>query len=399
VITELRVGHYKSYSQEAVIPFRRITVLLGKNNSGKTAMARLPLALLKAASRRNRKGEPFPLTTRGLSYASTAQELVTGQVPHASFTLGLTSDTSDLRFHLDFEIQLRQSLVSGVTSFVSRFSAKPFLTEVSWIREASSRVEYDSPNINGFDGIFPNYIDPKHQSIVDQLRVACERDLSSLLHLGSLRTPVAPVYENRRAEVPEDAQGREAPYLLNQDAELLARASEWYATHLGGPTISIEREAAAFRILLNEARNTHNLTQAGQGYQQVLPVITYLAGVSLRKIDHRILVIEEPELHLHPAAHAPISDLLVDTTLSNPDAQVIVETHSENLLLRLRKHVATGRILPADVSLLWFEHTDHHGTAVHEIPINEDGSVSNWPTGVFSEGLDEIRAIARERRP
>jgi predicted ATPase len=109
------------------------------------------------------------------------------------------------------------------------------------------------------------------------------------------------------------------------------------------------------------------------------------------------LVVEEPELHLHPAVHGALADLMVDAVVDAEQTQVIAETHSENLLLRLRRHVANGKLNPNDVGLLWFEHTGA-GTRIRPIDVASDGSVSDWPKGVFSEDLGEVRAIAQANR-
>lgn len=63
-------------------------------------------------------------------------------------------------------------------------------------------------------------------------------------------------------------------------------------------------------------------------------------------------------------------------------------------MLRLRYHVAKGHLRTDDVNLLWFEQRAG-ATEVHEILIKEDGSVTDWPSGVFAEDLEEVRAIAR----
>jgi len=173
--------------------------------------------------------------------------------------------------------------------------------------------------------------------------------------------------------------------------------SAWYEANLGGVAVDVEREASAFRLILDEAAARHNLTQSGQGFQQVLPVVTYLCGQRRAAFRPKLLVVEEPELHLHPAAHAALADLMVDAVVGADRTQVIAETHSENLLLRLRRHVADGKLNPGDVGLLWFEHTEA-GTRIRPIDVASDGSVSDWPKGVFSEDLGEVRAIARANR-
>jgi predicted ATPase len=395
----MRCSYYKSFPEATVIPLRRITILLGKNNSGKTAIARLPLAFLNAASRRNRAGDPIPLSARGVRLASAVQEIVTKQTPHASFQLGISLKGYSNPISINLEVQLRQTLAFGTTSFVSKFESPTLTRVIEWTREArpGSSIKYNDREVDSFDGIYPVYGNSRLQAPIDELRQALEQEFAGLLHLSSIRAPLATVYENRRSDLLEDARGEEVPFLLNQDPDLLSAVSAWYEANLGGVAVDVEREASAFRLILDEPAARHNLTQSGQGFQQVLPVITYLCGQRQAAFRHKLLVVEEPELHLHPAVHGALADLMVDAVVDAEQTQVIAETHSENLLLRLRRHVADGKLNPDNMGLLWFEHTEA-GTRIRPIDVAPDGSVSDWPKGVFSEDLGEIRAIAQANR-
>ncbi len=212
---------------------------------------------------------------------------------------------------------------------------------------------------------------------MDKLRQDFEHEFAELLHLTSIRAPLATVYENRRSDLPEDACGEEVPFLLNQDPDLLSMVSAWYEANLGGVAVDVEREASAFRLILDEAAARHNLTQSGQGFQQVLPVVTYLC--------------DSGELHLGPnfwwlksrTTSAPRGTRCScrshgRAVVGADRTQVIAETHSENLLLLLRRHVADVKLNPGDVGLLWFEHTEA-GTRIRPIDVASDGSVSDWP--------------------
>ncbi len=270
---------------------------------------------------------------------------------------------------------------------------------VNWSRDLESDdVRYTNGSVLAFDGILPRYsADPTSQARVDQLRRASAEALDEFVHLTSLRRPLRSVYENRSSDGEADPTGADVPYVLNQSDALLDAVAEWYDRHLG-TRIEIEAEAAAFRLMAARADGTtHNLVRVGQGIQQVLPVVTHLCAIRLG-LGTRFIVIEEPELNLHPAAHPELADLVLEARRADSRAQVLVETHSENFVLRLRYHVAAGQLDPDEVNLLWFQ-DDGGATTVEEIRINADGSVSDWPSGVFSEDLAEARSIARVSRP
>jgi hypothetical protein len=96
-----------------------------------------------------------------------------------------------------------------------------------------------------------------------------------------------------------------------------------------------------------------NLSDTDDGMQLLLPVVVQQLLYPLRKDSSFIDLVEEPELHLHPAAHAPLADLFLQTAQSD-QGQVIVETHSENFLLRIRRRIAEGAD-PNLVALYWIE--------------------------------------------
>jgi hypothetical protein len=291
---------------------------------------------------------------------------------------------------------LQQSLEEEAPAFVSRFKATPKLAEIAWRRDASlpDKIVYDA-DITGFEGLLPRYNDsPADQVAVMALRMEAEATLNQLIHLTSIRAPLLGVYENRPPGNYLRPTGDEAPYLLNESPRLLEAVSDWYATNLDVKGLSVQAEAAAFRMTVGSSRSDHNLARAGQGIQQVLPVVTYLKAMVADVIDAGTMVVEEPELHLHPSAHGALADLAVDAVKARPTAQVIIETHSENLLLRLRRRVATGELSPDDVNFVWFDQVGG-GTQIKEILIRRDGTVTDWPSGVFAEDLDEVRAIAR----
>jgi len=79
------------------------------------------------------------------------------------------------------------------------------------------------------------------------------------------------------------------------------------------------------------------------------------------------------------------------------NACFIIETHSENFVLRLRRRIAEG-LDPARVKLYWINDDTRPGSQVDEILIHENGDVSNWPSSVFSEDFEEVRKIREAQR-
>ncbi len=150
------------------------------------------------------------------------------------------------------------------------------------------------------------------------------------------------------------------------------------------------------RLLIHdEARNIELVPQdIGVGISQVLPVVV----ASLHQ-KTGMLVVEQPELHTHPAIQVALGDLFIEQTRLRPDLTFILETHSEHLMLRfLRRIRETGEqeapgnlsLSPAELSIYFVEQGEN-GITCTPIRVDEDGDfVDRWPKGFFAERAKEL---------
>jgi len=136
------------------------------------------------------------------------------------------------------------------------------------------------------------------------------------------------------------------------------------------------------------------IAQAGQGLSHVLPVVVQVMTAS--EAGSGVDIIEHPEAELHPRAHAAVADLIL-ANLPGPSRPVLVETHSEVFILRIRRMIAEGRCAPDDVAIYWID-AGEDGAEPKRINITVDGEVEGWPEGVFLEDYEEILAIRRAAR-
>jgi predicted ATPase len=132
-------------------------------------------------------------------------------------------------------------------------------------------------------------------------------------------------------------------------------------------------------------------SDVGVGISQLMPLV--IASLTRQK---GLVACEQPELHVHPRIQVAIGDLL---TQANDKASFLIETHSEHLILRLRKRVrqTTDEELPAglkpvdkdDISIVYLEPSEN-GVTARRIKLDEDGEfMSKWPQGFFSERREE----------
>jgi len=155
------------------------------------------------------------------------------------------------------------------------------------------------------------------------------------------------------------------------------------ARELGKPGCELKVELAG-----SEAR--HDLTQVGAGVGRVLPVLVMCL---LAEVDST-LVLEQPELHLHPKAQTLLGDFLLSVALCGK--QCLLETHSEYLIDRLRLRIASaeGEDL-ADIAKIFFVEKSGSDSVFREVTINEYGAIVDWPEGLFDQSQHEAEAILR----
>ena len=135
-----------------------------------------------------------------------------------------------------------------------------------------------------------------------------------------------------------------------------------------------------------------NIADAGFGISQILPIL--VAGYFVS--SNSTFIIEEPEIHLHPKAQSEIGTFVRNVSKNN--VQVFIETHSEHLLLRLQRHIASGDLRPEDVNVFYVYSEKRAKAKIEElIPIGLDGYfIQAWPQGFFPERLIEAEQIAKQ---
>jgi len=133
------------------------------------------------------------------------------------------------------------------------------------------------------------------------------------------------------------------------------------------------------------------LTDVGFGVSQVLPVVTLLLYVP----EGSTVILEQPEIHLHPLAQANLADVIIYAA-QRRRVQVIVESHSEHLLLRLQRRIAEQQLSAKDVKV-YFSDAPNGVSRLTELELDLFGNIQNWPDKFMGDAFGETAAAERAR--
>lgn len=225
-------------------------------------------------------------------------------------------------------------------------------------------------------------------------------------YLEPLRATAQRYYRSQELSVDEvDSKGANIAMLLYSMATFeLEQFNSWIGEYLG-IRIAARRDGGHISLKVrNESDSVEtNLADVGFGLSQVLPIATQIWTSTSTFRNRRMnpgsvptcFVVEQPELHLHPAFQARIADLFVGAVqrkdnLFKGGLRIIAETHSSSLINRLGELVAEGKIDKSLVQVILFDQTtSSSGVEIRIAEFDEEGILRNWPMGFFSSGLAE----------
>jgi predicted ATPase len=138
--------------------------------------------------------------------------------------------------------------------------------------------------------------------------------------------------------------------------------------------------------------NHYRPTNVGFGISYVLPIIV----AALSAEPGTMLLVENPEAHLHPRGQRKIAELLARAATNG--VQIVVETHSDHFLNGLRLSAHSGNVPPENIQLHYFEReqTEYAIRAKVRSPkIDRNGRIDFWPDGFFDESEKALRELLR----
>lgn len=388
MIKNIRFSYYKIFKNEQTLSLKPVTVIFGKNNSGKSAILKIPSILQSAIN--SQSAEVFAPTKNGL-HIEDMRSLVYRRGHRAvSFFFEDNKKNS-----LEFSFFVNEE---NGHSKIERWTAQNKDDKIG-LEPGEDDELHDLVTKNPVPGVYFNGITPSHdkyklfaQQIINTLRFNID-------YIGAFRwLPPYAFLQSNTFKSCEENDGRINYQFLIDDSktvnqELLKNVSKWYENNFNGWKIKVNRDRnPVYSIEIEQADKLNiNITDAGVGIAQSLPIVT---RASRTCEEPTIIVLEEPETHLHPAAHGNLAELIALSTKNDYNKSYLVETHSINFILRLRRLIAEEKLSVDDVALYSVEFDENECCSkLVSVEINEDGSVNYWPEGVFEETLAESIAI------
>jgi hypothetical protein len=206
----------------------------------------------------------------------------------------------------------------------------------------------------------------------------------SLVALDQLQAPLEEGLERLQEEGLDMEHEAESDYTAGGSWPVIKDVEVAAIELLNGVEAS-EADRLRELVLVDQRTNTivtHR--DVGIGISQVLPVLVMAYGSR-----DKLLAMEQPEIHLHPALQAELGDVFIESALGERNNTFILETHSEHLILRLMRRIREGKISPDDVGVVFVEPLAR-GSRFIELRIDEEGDfIDEWPGGFFEESFHE----------
>jgi predicted ATPase len=247
------------------------------------------------------------------------------------------------------------------------------------------------------------------RSLTHRMALAIQRQFGELAYLGPMRVIPDRLYL-ATGEAPEDVglMGEMTFEALwstqsghRRPTELLRWVNKWMANLDIAARVRLVRLAGSnyYSLVITDSKtNTEiNLVDTGFGASQVLPIIVQ----GLYGPKDRTLLLEQPEIHLHPRGQSVLADCLLDMVKSG--LSLIVETHSEHIINRVQRRIAEGEFKCGNVAIHYFQRTKE-GSQIVPLELNEYGQFEDHgiPAGFFDEQYLEtvelFKAISARKR-
>lgn len=375
MIEKITFEGYKGFKNSNELDIKPMTVLIGKNSSGKSAIAKLPTIIEESLSTTSKN--PILHTVKGIELGAEFRDLLYGR---------------DIQGELKFKIQNSENESIDVQINNSPTNNSPIITKWEYLQADGTKIYIDPSKIKDatFEGILPTDI--------EDLKFKFKFETN---YLGPFRlNPPRNFYLHGATEFKRIGNKGENAYQIlansfNSNDDLVNEVGNWYFDNFDGWRLKLTKNDPYYEVKIVKdsfgAESEVNIVDVGQGMSQALPIIVK----ALMKSKPSLVIIEQPELHLHPAAHGNLAELLVKS-IEDTKNRFLIETHSENFILRLRRMVAEERLDIENLVIYSVEYDlENKCSFLKRINVDKNGEVDYWPKDIFKESFEEVKALRK----
>lgn len=361
MINKVLFSNYKAFTTDEhgelnCLELRPITLLLGKNSSGKSSL----IKLLEMISR-SFDGERAKSIENSPALFHNKQ----GGTP---IHLELINEVDKVNFTVEYVRTNGQT-----TPITIKINEIEILTKPN--------LEIGNPPLAQF---------------VKQTNFSIDSFRFSMQHIGPWRKGlVSSIFDPKKCDDVDPA------YIAlldsyKQNTDLYKNVQKWMGSaEMENQPIHISNvpETELYRFEINRNDVNIGIDDVGTGVSQVLPIIVQ----SFNPNGADVVAIEQPVLHLHPAVHAAVARRLAESA-KQLNRCYVIESHSLNFLLGLRLAVASHNVnfTPNDIVIYFLDTNNNNCSQLVKITIDNNGQLSYWPYGVFGEHADLTRDLIKQ---
>lgn len=369
MIKTIGLKGFKCFNNEVKIPLKPVTIMYGKNGRGKSTVSQSLLLLGQSMKKMNSLNQL--IINDGFINQGYFDELINKDGNGKSFEIFI-EDSNNNNIAVSFEAvdkypqigALISQKVNGKETFESMSGSGDGSSSMDGNAEFSSGVTSDNAILQGLKDAI--YISADRNGPVNEVQNV----------LPQTDVYLSPVGQNLINVIAE--QGPDFIQKLQQNLSKI----------LSGASISINVNQDKIELGLNSNNGgaTMRPINVGFGYSYVLPVIV---AAMLAK-PGSIVIIENPEAHLHSGAQSRLADFLITSAINN-DFQLLIETHSDHVINGLRIASKEGRIGSSDSIILHFSHNENSSTPeIQEIKCDSQGNLSAFPDDFMDEWTRQL---------
>ncbi|BCO27840.1 hypothetical protein MIZ03_2731 [Rhodoferax lithotrophicus] len=366
MLREIHLSSFKCFDT-LDLPLGSLTLLTGVNGGGKSSVMQA-LMLLSQTFSQQEWGSSLLLEGPGLSLGNVA-DVINQDSARRSLAMGITTDEQKVKWL--FKAEDRRALSIELEQVEVNGALVPLGTATRWLMPPDEAAA--SPVIAALRHL--SWITAERTGPRELLPLRVADGHARVGHHGEMAAGL--LYWRGEDEV------NSAMCLPDTPPTLFHQVRGYMQRFFPGCDLRVSPidgvSAISLRLRSDSRSDFQRPQNVGFGLTQLFPIIVALLAAQADDV----LLIENPEVHLHPRAQQEIGMLLAETAASG--VQVILETHSDHVLNGVRLAVKQKKLPAADVRVHFFSHRPGQAAAPESPMMDDDGRLDSWPEGFFDQ--------------